>query len=210
MERQCINSLFNVNPKAIYREFSKDSKVEATTPPSKENVRWFWDNSWGQPDTFSKEASCLPELRNEYCQNVETHIQAIKQEHFNQITNKLKDGNSPGRDLVAGYWIKHNHSVRQITIELYQKMNANVMDIPEWLVKARTTLVAKNNNSHEVKNYRPIACENIMMKVYSECLALFIEEHRVDNNIIFPYIHTHIHTYTHTYIHTYIHTGTGN
>ena len=46
--------------------------------------------------------------------------------------------------------------------------------------------MAKNNNTHEAKNYRPIACENIMMKVCTGCLALLIEEHCVDNNIIFP------------------------
>ena len=65
-------------------------------------------------------------------------------------------------------------------------MNANEIDIPEWLVKARTTLMAKNTNTQEAKNYRPIACENIMMKVYTGCLARLIEEHCVDNNIIFP------------------------
>ena len=65
-------------------------------------------------------------------------------------------------------------------------MNANVVDIPEWFVKARTTLVAKNNNTHEAKNYRPIAYDNIMMKVCTGCLALLIEEHCVDNNIVFP------------------------
>ena len=46
--------------------------------------------------------------------------------------------------------------------------------------------MAKNSNTHQAKNYRPIACENIMMKVYTGCLALLIEEHCVDNNIIFP------------------------
>ena len=40
-------------------------------------------------------------------------------------------------------------------------MNANVINMPEWFVKARMKLVAKNNNTHEDKNYRPIACENI-------------------------------------------------
>ena len=63
-------------------------------------------------------------------------------------------------------------------------MNANVIDIAEWLVKARMTLVAKNNNTHEAKNYRPIAYDNIMM-VCTGCLALLIKEHCVDNSIIF-------------------------
>ena len=118
-ERQGINSLSNASPKAVYCEFRKDSNVEVTAPPSKENVRQFWDNLSAQPGTLNKEASWLPKLRNEYCGNVETYIQAIKQEHFYQITDKLKDGNSPGRDLVVWYWIKHNHSVCQVTFELY-------------------------------------------------------------------------------------------
>ena len=118
-ERQRINSLFNTSPKSVYREFRKDSKVEVTTSPSKENVRQFWDNIWAKPGTFNKEASWLPKLRNEYCRNVETRIQAIKEEHFNQITDKLKDSNSSGRDLVVGYWIKHNHSLHPATFELY-------------------------------------------------------------------------------------------
>ena len=73
-ERQRISSLFNTSPKSVYREFRKDSKVEVTTLPSKENVRQFWDNIWAKPGTFNKEASWLPKLRNEYCQNVETRI----------------------------------------------------------------------------------------------------------------------------------------
>ena len=64
-ERQCINSLFNASPKTVYREFSKDSKVQVTTLPSKENVEQFWDNIWAQPGTFNKEANWLPKLRNE-------------------------------------------------------------------------------------------------------------------------------------------------
>ena len=114
-ERQCINSLFSASPKAVYREFRKDSKAEVTTLPSKEKARQFWDNIWAQPGTFNKEASWLKKLRNEYCRNVETRIQAIKQEHFNQITDKLKDGMQFGGRVLD----QHNHSVQQVTFELY-------------------------------------------------------------------------------------------
>ena len=126
----------------------------------------------------------MPELRKGYCRHVKTQIQDTKLEHFNKINDKRKDSNSPGRDLVVGYRIKHNQSLRPVTFKLYKEINSNTIEIPEWLVKARTTLVAKNTN--EAKNYRPIACENIMMKVYTGCLALLIEEHCVENNIIFP------------------------
>ena len=112
-------------------------------------------------------------------------IDQIRLEHLNKVTDKLKDGNSPGCDVVVGYWIKRNNSLRQKTFDIYQKINSNEVEIPEWLVKARTALAAKNRNTHDPKNYRPIACENIMMKVYTGCLDLLIEEHCIENKIIF-------------------------
>ena len=160
--------------------------MEVVNPPPKKTVCEFWKSIWSQPGKFNQEAKWLPDLREGYCRNVQMHIDQIRLEHFNKVTDKLKDCNSPGRDLVVGYWIKRNNSLRQKTFEIYQKINSNEVEIPEWLVKARTTLAAKNRNTHDPKNYRPIAYENIIMKVYTGCLALLIEEHCIENEIIFP------------------------
>ena len=102
-ERQRINSLFNSGAKTMYREFRKDAGVDVVNPSPKETAGYFWTNIWSQPGTFNQEASWLPDLRKKCCRDVETRTQDIKIEHFNQITDKLKDGNSPGRDLVVGY-----------------------------------------------------------------------------------------------------------
>ena len=126
------------------------------------------------------------ELRKGYCQNVRPTVQRIKLEHFNKINDNLKDGNSPGRDLIVGYWIKKNISLRQPTFDIYQNINNNNYNLPEWLVKTRTTLLPKNEQTHDPKNYRPIACENLMMKVYTGCIASLLEEHCTENNIIYP------------------------
>ena len=44
----------------------------------------------------------------------------------------------------------------------------------------------KNEETRNPKNYRPIACENILMETYTGTLALPLEEHLRDNNIIAP------------------------
>ena len=65
-------------------------------------------------------------------------------------------------------------------------MFKNEVEIPQWAPLVRTTLLAKNKNTHEPKNYRPIACENIMFKLYTGMLASFLTEHCKDNDIITP------------------------
>ena len=43
-------------------------------------------------------------------------------------------------------------------------------DIPEWLAKAKTTLLPKNDETMNPKNYRSIALRNIMLKLYTSCI----------------------------------------
>ena len=62
---------------------------------------------------FNTEAKWLLKLREGYCKKVRTTINNIKYEHFNKVTDKLKDGNSPGRDLIVGYWIKKTTSLSE-------------------------------------------------------------------------------------------------
>ena len=185
-ERQRINTLFNTNTKAVFREFRKDKKIDVTEPPPKEDVKKLWSDIWAKEGRFNSEAKWLQELREGYCQNARANIQSIKFEHFNKVTGNLKDGNSPGRDLIVGYWIKRISSLRQATFNLYQNINTNNTSIPKWLIKTRTTLLAKNDQTHNPKNFRPIACENLMMKVYTGCIAALLEEHCVENEVIYP------------------------
>ena len=56
--------------------------------------------------------------------------------------------------------------------------------LPMWLSTVRTSLLPKNKETHIAKNYRPIACLNIMYKLYTSCLNSFISDHVYKNNII--------------------------
>ena len=102
-ERQRINTLFNTNTKAVFREFRKDKKIDVTEPPPKEDVKKFWSDIWAKEGRFNSDAKWLQELREGYCQNARASIQSIKFEHFNKVTGNQKDGNSPGRDLIVGF-----------------------------------------------------------------------------------------------------------
>ena len=124
-------------------------------------------------------------MRNGYCKDVRTKIADIKFEHFVGINENLKDNNSPGIDLITGYWIKRSRATRETTFNIFKKINNREDTITEWSIKTKTTLIAKNKETQNSKNYRPIACENIMMKTYAGTLAKLIEEHLIENSIVY-------------------------
>ena len=58
------------------------------------------------------------------------------------------------------------------------------MQLPGWLIALKTILLAKNDDTKNPKNFRPIACLNITYKLYTGLLNLFLEDHCISNNII--------------------------
>ena len=57
--------------------------------------------------------------------------------------------------------------------------------LPQWLVLCKTLLFSpKNENTHDVKNYRPIALQNSMYKVFTTIITDFIMDHCTTNNIV--------------------------
>ena len=185
-ERQRINSLFYSSPKNVYREFRKNGTIDIKDTPLEEEVKGFWNNIWGQEGLFNRDSKWLEELQQNYCKDVKANISNIKYEHFEKVNENLKNATSPGLDLTVGYWVKQCKSTRRATFDIFRKVSDNEDTIPEWLVKTRTTSLAKNQDTKNPKNFRPIACENILLKTYTGTLALLIEEHLADNNIIAP------------------------
>ena len=58
------------------------------------------------------------------------------------------------------------------------------MLFPDWLATTKTILLPKNDLTYEAKIYRPIACQNIMYKIYTGLINNFLEEHCSINDII--------------------------
>ena len=45
------------------------------------------------------------------------------------------------------------------------------------MAKAKTILLPKNDQTNWAKNYRPIALQNIMLKLYIGCINQFLQDH---------------------------------
>ena len=45
-------------------------------------------------------------------------------------------------------------------------------------------MLARNTDTKNPKNYRPVACENNMLKIYTALITYFLDEHCRANDII--------------------------
>ena len=55
---------------------------------------------------------------------------------------------------------------------------------PTWLSTTKTTLLPKNTDTHIAKNYRLIALLNVMYKIYTSCINIFLRDHVLHKSII--------------------------
>ena len=62
-------------------------------------------------------------------------------------------------------------------VNLYQNTFEWSTTFPDWLTLAKTILLPKNEHTHAVKSYQPIACLNLTYKLYTSCLNNFLEHH---------------------------------
>ena len=56
--------------------------------------------------------------------------------------------------------------------------------VPQWLSLSKTNLLPKNTDTHKPENYRPIALQNNLYKVYTSILNHFLADHCRENKII--------------------------
>ena len=121
-----------------------------------------------------------------YCKDAKQNIYSIDLKTLNTVINKINPSKAPGRDLIIGIWYKKLDYYRENFVTLLQNTYDVEIDLPDWLSLAKTTLTPNNENNHTAKNYRPIACLNIMYKIYTSCLNIFLQEHCIRNNTISP------------------------
>ena len=89
-----------------------------------------------------------------------------------------------GRDLIPGLWIKKLTSTREHFKKLLSSVFNIEEDYPQCLVLSKTLLIAKNEHTGQAENYRPIAIQNSMYKVFTSLLSEFIMDHCTTINII--------------------------
>ena len=124
-------------------------------------------------------------LQNEYCLNViQDNNCSITIAMLEKAITRLQDNKSPGNDLIVVDWYKHfKFYVNELTTLFSNTFSGNI-EIPNWLTKAKTVLLPKNNDLCNPKNYRPIALQNTMLKLYTKCINYLLQRHCEKNSII--------------------------
>ena len=152
--------------------------------PTQEEVTAFWSGIWNQRKTHNSEAEWFNTLEREYCNNTVTKEYNITVATLNKVLMKMKNNGAPGNDQIRCYWIKKLTATHEAIVEEFRNVYNNGEMLPEWLVMGRTILLPKNTQTEYAKNYRPIACQNILYKLFTGILNTFLVEHCTDNDII--------------------------
>ena len=103
-----------------------------------------------------------------------------------KLIKKIQISKAPGQDRIIGYSFKNLSSYRDVlAVRFNELLHSNTnKSIPTWFSTAHTILIPKSKVTDIAKNYRPIACLNVMYKLFSSCLNTFITDHVYRNNII--------------------------
>ena len=182
-ERNRINKTFAYSQKSIFRDW-KSKKVNVDTPPPEKDITSFWGNIWSIEKTYNENASWMEKLRKTYCVEVKEKNYEINSDTLQKVLNNMKNDKAPGRDHIKCFWIKKLISTHNSMIEEYKLMFNGEKTIPDWLTLGMTILLPKNTETHNAKNYRPIACQNITYKIFTGIIYSFIDDHCITNDII--------------------------
>ena len=133
---------------------------------------------------YNENAIWINELESNYCSQVNQKTYKIDNQILEKVIAKIQNGKAPGPDGIIGYWYKKLYFYRDHMAYLFQQSLEGKYEIPAEMVTAKTVLLPKNTNTHIPKNYRPIACLNLMYKLHTSCINMFIQDHCESNGII--------------------------
>ena len=101
-----------------------------------------------------------------------------------EVLSKTCNNKVPGPDRIVGFWFKSLPFHLPHLIHLFSSYLDGKSLLPQWLTISRTRLIPKCNETHLPNNYRPIACQNIMLKLYTSCINNFLSDHCNKNRIV--------------------------
>ena len=182
-ERSRINDMFRNNQKIVYRGF-KGGQVKVKDSPPVEEVHKFWNDIWGKAKDVNLENPWYKDLQENYCTGILPKEYRIDDEVFMKVLRRMPNNKAPGRDFIIAFWVKNLSSLHQHLRKLLSEVWDGNIELPSWLVKLKTILLAKNDETKNSKNYRPIACLNVVYKLFTGILNQFLEDHCITNNII--------------------------
>ena len=162
----------------------KGNTIEVKDMPNKDDIQAFWKSVWNVKIDYNTNATWIKELKTNYCANVNQKDYKINIKTLQKALSKIQNNKSSGPDMIIGFWYKKLQFYRPYIVFLFQKTLSGEYDFPAEVVLVKTVLIPKNENTKIAKNYRPIACLNLMYKLSTSCLNLFTQDHCESNEIV--------------------------
>ena len=178
------NELFYNDKKKFYRSiFEEGSNI--VDPPNEEAIRKFWEEKiWGDSNKYKGDASWLDEIRKS-CKGVdEQEWTVITEKDVSDQLARSMNWKAAGHDGLSNFWIKSMPSTHAALAGCLSDCVERPEQLPGWVVKGRTTLLAKSKITSDASLYRPIACLTTYWKCLSGVLSNKISEHLEQNAIL--------------------------
>ena len=176
--------MFREDQKRFYRELGK-AGITVTQPPTVDEIKRFWSAIWSNDNQHNQNAEWIK--KEEECnKDVKEQVweEITKDELLSAIRNS-HNWKAPGIDKIHNYWIKNLTSLHSLLTVEYNKLIVNPKLMPDWLTNGITFLQAKNTETNNPKNYRPITCLPTMYKILTAILSERTYKHLM-NNELFP------------------------
>ena len=106
-------------------------------------------------------------LEKNYCKSVTPKAYQINIDAFKEILTRMKNNRAPAPDKIFAYAIKKLPSTHLFWVNAFVHAFENSKRLPDWLVRLRTMLLPKNQETGIKKNYPPRACLNITYIKYT-------------------------------------------
>ena len=102
-----------------------------------------------------------------------------------KILGRIPNWNSPGPDLVQGFWLKSFISLHErVRFQLRECLDSRL--VSSWLTRGRTLLLQKDKRKGNVaSNCRPITCLPLIWKLFTIVIADQIYTH-LDHEKLLP------------------------
>jgi hypothetical protein len=90
---------------------------------------------------------------------------------------------APGRDQIANFWLKQLTATHKHIAALFNKL-IEEDQTPEWLTAGVTFRTLKNENTKNLKNYRPVTCMPTIYKLHTSIISRRKQKYMDDEKLM--------------------------
>ena len=136
--------------------------------PNDQNTIEFWKSIFQNGRQVNNLEPLISEIlaSNEInCSSVTITLEEVK-----QAVRFISNWKSPGLDKIQGFWLKYIEISKNVMANLFNQWLDDPTTMPTKMMEGRTVLIYKGGETTDPKNYRPITCLNMILKVFTSVI----------------------------------------